>query len=415
MNNIYIKRKTCLICEGNNLKKYLSFGKLAFANSYLKLKDLQKPEYTAPLEVYFCNTCKLAQLLDIVDRKILFKKYYYFSSTSPVLVKHFEAYAEELVNLFPMQSKKLVIDVGSNDGILLSPVKKLGGKVLGVDPAKNIAKHLQKTKIDTIWDFFSKKLAKKIAKKYGKAGIISANNVLAHTDTIHDILEGVRILLDENSIFVFEVQYLSDLLKKNEFDNTYHEHICYYSLTPVIYLLRLHQMSVFRVKHVDTHGGSLRIYASLMSNNFPKDSSVGEFLENEKLSGLDKFKTYVRFAKKVPVNRRKLRSLLLNLKKKNKKIVGYGSPAKAATLLQYCGIGPSVIDYIIDSAPSKQGLYLPGMHIPIVSPNRLKIQKPDYIVILAWNYANAILEKESWFKESGGAFIIPVPTPRITK
>jgi SAM-dependent methyltransferase len=415
MSNSFIKRDHCLICGDKNLTKYLSLGKSAFANSLLEAKDLDKPEPKAPLDVYFCNNCKLVQLLDIVDRQLLFNKYYYFSSTSPVLVNHFESYAEELVDLFPAQAKKLVIDIGSNDGILLKPLQQLGCTVLGIDPAKNIAKDLEDSSIDTIWDFFGTPLVPSIMKKYGKAGIISANNVLAHTDAIHDILDGVRELLDDDGVFVFEVQYILDLLEKNEFDNTYHEHICHYALAPILYLLKKHNMSAFKVKHVDTHGGSLRVYASLSSRKVPVDSSIKKLLKREHEFGLDTAETYVNFAKNAPINKRKLRTLLLSLKKKNKTIVGYGAPAKAATLLQYCNIGTDIIDYITDSAPSKQGLYLPGVHIPILSPQTLKTRTPDYIVILAWNYAPAIMEKESWFSDGGGKFIIPVPSPRVVK
>lgn len=413
MQSTFIKKDTCLICNSKDVTRYLSLGESAFANSYVKKRELHNREPKAPLDVYFCNNCKLVQLLDIVDRGLLFKTYYYFSSTSPVLVNHFESYAKDVVSMFPSQSKKLIIDIGSNDGILLKPFKDLGCDVLGIDPAVNISKQMKKSDIETLWEFFGSSLVPTIQKKYKKPGIICANNVLAHTDMIHDILEGVRLLLDETGIFIFEVQYIRDLLNKNEFDNTYHEHICYYSLMPIIYLLNMHNMSVFDVKHVETHGGSLRVFASLATSKIPVSSSVEEMLNQEKEAGLDTLETYLKFAKIPSQNKNTLRKMLLQLKHKNKKIVGYGAPAKAATLLQYCQIGPEIIDYITDAAPSKQGLFLPGVHIPIVSPSVLSSNTPDYIVVLAWNYAENIIKKESWFRKNGGKFIIPVPTPRI--
>src|SRR5258708_14256355 len=225
MKKAVVKHTNCLICGQNKLTKYLSLGKSAPANSYLKKSQLNKPELFAPLEVYFCHTCNLAQLLHIVDRELIFRDYAYFSSTSPMLVKHFEMYAQEVFHDFPLQAKQLVVDIGSNDGVLLKPFKKLGAKVLGIDPAENIAQVANEQDIETIPAFFSKEMVPKLIKKYGRAGIITSNNTLAHTDVLHDIIAGIKELLEKDGVFVFEVQYLVDLLTHNEFDNTYHEHI----------------------------------------------------------------------------------------------------------------------------------------------------------------------------------------------
>lgn len=409
----YYRSRKCLICRSSKLTKYLSLGRAAPANSYLTRPQLNKDEFEAPLEVYFCHNCHLAQLLHIVDRRLIYNRYDYFSSTSPMLVKHFEEYANILFNRFPKQAKQLVIDIGSNDGVLLKPLKKLGAKVLGIDPAKNIAKAANKAGIKTIAAFFNKDLVPKIIKKYSRAGIISSNNTLAHTDILHDIFDGVKNLLDEKGVFVFEVQYLADLLTHNEFDNTYHEHICYHSISPLSYLLKMHGMELFDIIHTDTHGGGIMVFASHSPSPFKRGKAVSEFMNKEKQLGLHKLSTYKKFAKRPPQVKKKLTKMLLNLKKADKKIAAYGASAKATTLLQYCKIGPNVIDYITDSAPSKQGKFTPGTHIPIVPPEKLKIKKPDYIVITAWNYAQNIMEKENWFKEGGGKFIIPIPEPII--
>ncbi len=411
---LYYKSKRCLICGSTKLTKYLSLGRAAPANSYVTKEQLEKKEFKAPLEVYFCHNCNLAQLLHIVDRSYIFSDYAYFSSTSPMLVKHFEDYAQEVFTRFPNQAKQLVVDIGSNDGILLKPLKKLGAKVLGIDPAKNIAKIANEHGIDTIADFFGKTKVKNLIKKYGKAGIITSNNTLAHTDTLHDIFEGVKELLDNKGVFVFEVQYLLDLLTHNEFDNTYHEHICFHAVSPLQILLKMHGMEMIDVIHTNTHGGAIIVFASHLQSQLPIDKAVNEFMQKEKKFGLDKLSTYKKFAERPPLVKKELIKMLLDLRKKGKTIVAYGASAKATTLLQYCNIGSDLIDYIVDDAPSKQGKFTPGTHIPIVSAETLKEKKPDYIVITAWNYAKNIMEvKEKWFKESGGKFIIPIPEPKI--
>lgn len=410
----YYKSRTCLICKQSRLTPYLSLGRAAPANSYLSKSALKKPEFKAPLNVYFCHTCHLTQLLHIVDRKLIYSQYDYFSSTSPMLVKHFEEYAAEVFKRFPKQTKQLVVDIGSNDGVLLKPFKKIGAKVLGIDPAKNIARIANDAGIETIVQFFTKDLVKELIKKYGKAGIITSNNTLAHTDILHDIFAGVKELLDEKGVFVFEVQYLGDLLKHNEFDNTYHEHICYHAVHPLNYLLQMYHMKIIDIIHTDTHGGGIMVFASHTSSSVPVSKMVEKLLTEEKNQGLHRLSTYRRFALKPPRVKKELVKILKDLKRKGGTIVGYGASAKGTTLLQYCNIGTNLIDYVTDNAPSKQGKYTPGTHIPIVPPSRLKENPPDYIVILAWNYAPHIMNvQEQWFSKQGGKFIIPIPFPTI--
>ena len=411
---LYYKSNHCLICKSKRLTSYLSLGVAAPANSYLTKAQLKQNEFKAPLEVYFCHNCYLAQLLHIVNRSYIYRQYDYFSSTSPMLVKHFEEYANEVFKRYPKQVKQLVVDIGSNDGVLLKPFKKLGAKVLGIDPAKNIAEIANRQGIETIADFFGSKKVANLIKKYGRAGIITSNNTLAHTDALHDIFEGVKEFLDKNGVFVFEVQYLADLLAHNEFDNTYHEHICFHAITPLSYLLKTHTMEIIDIIHTDTHGGGIMVFATHTPSASPVSKTVGQYLENEKKLGLNKLSTYKKFAKRPPLVKKKLTKMLKDLKKKGKKITAYGASAKATTLLQYCNIGADVIDYITDSAPSKIGKYTPGTHIPIVPEEVLKKQTPDYILITAWNYASHIMEKkERWFKKQGGKFIIPIPEPKI--
>lgn len=411
MNKPVRKSNECLICQKKKLTRYLSLGKAALANSYLNKHELKKEEFKAPLEVYFCHNCHLAQLLHVVDRSYIYNYYAYFSSTSPMLVRHFEEYAAEVFNRYPDQSRQLVVDIGSNDGVLLKPFKKFGSRILGIDPAKNIAKIANKQGVETIAEFFNKDLVSKIIKKYGKAGIITSNNTLAHTDILHEIFLGVKELLDNKGIFVFEVQYLVDLLSHNEFDNTYHEHICYHAVAPLSYLLNMHGMKMIDVIHTDTHGGGIMVFAAHKESSHKIKKKVGMFLDNEKKLGLHKLSTYKKFAIRPPMVKKQLTKMLQDLKKQGKRVAAYGASAKATTLLQYCNIGPDLVDYITDSAPSKQGKYTPGTHILIVPPETLKSKPVDYIVITAWNYAQNIMEKESWFKDQGGKFIIPIPDP----
>ncbi len=407
------KSKHCLICKGKKLTRFLSLGNLPLANSYLTKNDLKKPDLKIPLNIYYCHNCHLAQLLDIVDRGQLFNNYAYFSSASSTLIKHFDEYALDLIKKFPRQIKQLTIDVGSNDGVLLKPLKKLGARVLGVDPATNITTIVNKKHLESINDFFGTHIVPHLFNTYGKAGIITANNVLAHTDKIHDILAATKKILDPNGIFIFEVQYIADLLHKNEFDAMYHEHICYFSLHPIIYLLKKYDLQVFDVLHVANHGGSLRIYASHKSGRFQVKNSVLKFIQKERFLKLHEDKIYKKFARQPLIIKKTLTRILADIKKQGKKIAGYGAPAKATTLLNFCGITNQTIDYITDSTPSKQFLYMPGNHIPILPPHTLKKNIPDYILILAWNSAVPIMNKEQWFTNQGGKFIIPIPFPKI--
>lgn len=403
----------CFACGGSKLTPYLDLGMSAFANSYISPRDVKKKEMRAPLVVSYCHSCHLVQLKHVVDRATLFSSYAYFSSTSPQLLDHFEGYANEIMRRFPAQAHQLVVEIASNDGILLKPLQKKGARVLGIDPARNIARQANAEGITTIPDFFSSTAARKIRKKHGPAGVVIANNVLAHTDILRDIVAGVNELLADDGVFVFEVQYVKDLLDHNEFDNTYHEHTCYFSLHPLVRLLKDNGMRVFDVKHVDTQGGSIRVFATKNESKWKTSPRVSTMLRSEKRAGLTKFSTYRKFATRPPHVAKKLHALLSDLASKGCVVAGYGAPAKGNTLLQYAGIDERLMTYIIDNAPSKQGFLAPGSHIPIFAPDRLHTVRPDYVVILAWNYAQSILKREKALKKSGVRFIIPIPTPRI--
>lgn len=412
-NDIIKKKSNCRVCESANLLKVLTLGPTPLANAFLTKEQLDEPEYYYPLDVYFCNNCSFLQLGHVVSPKVLFSDYVYVSSTSKVFIKHFEEFAKDVFTRFNLDSKSLVIDIGSNDGILLKPFKELGAKVLGIELAKHIAKMAGKEGIETISEFFSVELAKKIAEQKGRAKIVTATNVFAHIDDLDEVIRGLDKLLTDDGVFIIEAPYLVDFLEKRYFDLVYHEHLSYWAIKPLITLFERFNMIVFDVQKVPVHGGTIRVFVKKQKGSYKVEKSVQHFLDLEKKSGLSEINTYFQFAKKVQENKIKLLDLLGSLKSKRKRIAGYGAPAKGNTLLNFFSIGREVLDYIVDDSPWKQGLYTPGKRIPVVSSKAMYSDKTDYMLILAWNFADSIIETHKKYKNIGGKFIIPVPKPQI--
>lgn len=407
------KLNYCRMCKGEQLKKVISLSPTPPANAFLAKKDLKKKESFFPLQVNFCLDCGQLQLTHVVSPELLFRNYVYVSSTSPVFVAHFEEYAKDLIKKFKLNKNSFVVDIGSNDGILLKPLKNTGVKVLGVDPAVDIAKKATKEGIKTLPNFFSTKLAEKIVKKYGHADVVCANNAFAHIHDLDEIVESVKILTKSNGIFVIEFPYLIDFIEKNLFDTIYHEHLSYLSLRPLKTILERFDMQIIDAKKVDSHGGSLRVSIQKQGGQKNVQDSVAVFIDKERKLGLDNINTYLKFAKKIEINKKKLIKLLKKLKSQNKTLVGYGAPAKGNTLLNFYKIGPQILDYIVDDSKYKQGLFTPGTHIQVVPFQEIANTKPAYIFILAWNFANPLMNKLSDFKKAGGHFIIPVPQAKI--
>ncbi|MEK7089928.1 MAG: class I SAM-dependent methyltransferase, partial [Patescibacteria group bacterium] len=341
--------------------------------------------------------------------EILFKNYHFLTGASAPSVAHFKKYADEVIRPLITSPDDLVVDIGGNDGVLLSFVKDYA-RVLNVDPADNLAPISEEKSVPFYPAFFTSETADDLIEKYGKAKVVVANNVFAHTDPLRNVFKGVAKLIGDNGTFVFEVHWNKHLIEEGAFDQIYHEHLCFYSLHAAKYLVEASGMKVFDVEIVPTQGQSLRVYAS---KNKVEKSSVNEILKIERKAGLTDEKTFLTFGKKVSDNKEKLRTLLLDLKAQGKRIIGYGAPAKGNTLLNYYGIGPETLDYLTDTTVLKQGLYSPGMHIPIVSPEKLITDTPDYILLLAWNFKDAILEKEKVLRERGVKFIITVPTVEV--
>ncbi len=402
----------CRVCKENDFTKVLTFGPTPLANAFLSKDKIDREEYFYPLDVYFCNNCKFLTLGHVVSPVALFKDYVYVSSTSQVFINHFKTFSKEIYKRFKLTEKSLVLDIGSNDGILLRPFKDLGTKVLGIEPASKIAFLAQKEGVETISEFFSVQLAKKIVGKYGHAKIATATNVFAHIDDLDEVIKGLDILLDKDGIFIMEAPYLVDFLEKRYFDLVYHEHLSYWSIKSLITLFKRFDMEVFDVQKVAVHGGTIRVFIA-RKRVHKKEKSVAKFLSLEKKWKLEQKETYLQFSDKVLENKIKLLALLRKIKSENKKIVGYGASAKGNTLLNYFSIGQEFLDYIVDDSSWKQGLYSPGKRISVVSSKVLANDKVDYILILAWNFAQSIMANNKKFSEKGGHFIIPVPRPII--
>jgi SAM-dependent methyltransferase len=403
----------CRICHNSDLETFLSLGKSPLANSFLKKEDLEKEEKTFPLELAFCNTCKLVQLTYVVEPELMFKNYVYVTSTSNTFKIHFTKMAEDICNEFNLNDAHLAVDIGSNDGLLLKGFQKFKVNTIGIEPATNIAEMAVKDGVETINEFFSKEVVNQIIEKKGNADIITANNVFAHINDIDNVITNVKSLLKKDGVFVIEVQYLVDTMDQMTFDNVYHEHLSYYTLTSLNYFFKKHGMEVFDIKHVDSHGGSLRVFAKKAEGSHKIQDQVKKTLEHEESIGIQDTETYKNFADKVQQVKEKLTTYIKDLKNQEKTIVGYGAPAKSATLLNFCNIDNNFIDYIIEDSPLKIGLYTPGTHIPCLSSKTLDEKKPDYILILAWNFAKEIIEKTKKYADQGVKFIIPLPEPKI--
>jgi len=406
----HVHKDVCRICKGRDLTRILSLGEHPPVDNFIDATRLGS-EKRYPLDVYFCRTCKLVQLLDVVAEDELFHgEYAYFSSASAPLVEHFRSYAEDIKKEYA-RAGDLVVDIGSNDGVLLQFFVDTC-RVLGIEPSANVAEIAREKGIETLNGFFTVDMAKKVVEKYGKVKIVTANNVFAHIDDLDEIVEGVKELLSDDGVFVSESHYLLDLVEKIEFDTVYHEHLCYYSVKSLMYLFKRFGMEVFDVRRVDVHGGSIRVYARLASGK-PLKNSVQELCALEEKAGLHTLERFSGFQKDVEAIRDKLVSLVRGFRKEGKIISAYGAPAKGNTLLNFCGFTADDLKYVTDTTPYKIGRLTPGSHIPVVSPDILGYETPDYILLLAWNYRDFILEKEKELRARGAKFIIPIPAVEI--
>jgi len=383
------------------------------ANAFVASEQLDETQQVYPLDLNFCEECSHLQLLDVVDPAELFRNYVYVSGTSASFVKHFEDYAESSVDRFALSAGNLVVDIGSNDGTLLEKFEQKGVNILGIDPARSIAEAATKNGIETWPEFFDQKIADRIRKEKGPASLITANNVFAHADDLSGITDSIRSLLTPDGVFVFEVSYLGDVFEQTLFDTIYHEHVAYHSIIPLVNFFSSKDMDFFAAKRIDSHGGSIRGMVQLSGGPHKADGSITELVDYEKQLGLDKSVTWTGYAKKIDALRDELVDLVTDLKSKGQSIAGFGAPAKATTLMYHFGIGPDIIDFIADDSPLKQGLYSPGLHIPVLAGDAIYAKRPDYVVLLAWNFAPQIMANHQKYLDGGGHFIVPLPNVRI--
>lgn len=382
-------------------------------NGFL-VKPTKEERY--PLNVVRCITCGNIQLEHVIDAGELFSHYLYMSSMSKTMLDHFKKTAKNLVKKFNLKSgKSLVVDIGSNDGTFLSAFKDYKIKTLGIDPAKNLKPVAAKVGVETVTAFFGKKSAMFVAKKYGKADLITGINVFAHINDLENVFTGVDFLLKKNGVLMMEFPYLVDLIEKNEFDTIYHEHLSYFLAKPLELILARHGFEVFDLERFPTHGGSIRLYIQRISDRpYPVSTKVPELYKYENNIGMYEHETYAKFAKNIQAIPAGLAAMVAKLNKRGKRVIGYGASAKANVLLNMCGLGPKDIEYIVDSTPYKHGLYTPGSHIPIYTEEYLEKDNPDYAILFIWNFKDEVLKKQKdKFLKRGGKFIVPVPRVKI--
>lgn len=378
--------------------------------TYPSAADLNRGEVYYPLHVYVCEQCFLVQLDEYESPDNIFGDYAYFSSYSDSWLKHAENYCNKMVMQFDLNGESLVIEAASNDGYLLQYFLRQNIPVLGIEPAANVAKVAVEKGVPTLVRFLGTQMAKELAAEGRCADLVLGNNVLAQVPDLNDFVEGLKILLKPEGVLTLEFPHLLRLIERNEFDTIYHEHFSYFSMLSTVKIMEAHGMKLFDVEELSTHGGSLRVYACRADAKTHRlNPNVSQLLSAEEKAGLASVNGYESFARQVKQTKLTLVEFLLTAARQGKTVAGYGAPGKSATLLHYCGIGKDLIEYTVDRSPYKQGRYLPGTHIPIYHPGRIRETKPDYVIILPWNLKDEIMEQLKYIREWGGQFVVPIP------
>lgn len=412
MTTPYHRRTTCRLCEDRTLEMVLELPATPIGDAYVPEEQTGEIQQAYPLTLFLCRNCGLLQLPDVVAPEILYGNYIYFTGISLGLTEHFHRYANAVLEHATPVPQSLVIDIGSNDGTLLKCFKDRGMRVLGIDPAAEVAKLATEAGIDTITAFFDLTVARRIREERGVAAIVTANNVLANIDDIPSVIEAVRELLATDGIFIFETGYMPDLIQNTILDNVYHEHISYYSVTPLDAFFRKHDMQLVDVRHVPTKGGSIRGIVQLSRGPRPVSTRVADMITLEHVLGYTGTAPFHAFADKAAILRDQLLLLVIALKAKGKSIAGYGASVGMTTLIYYFGLAP-YLDFLVDDNSTRHNLYSPGYHLQVLPSEALYERKPDYVVLLAWQYADPIIKKHQSYLDKCGRFIIPLPEPRI--
>jgi SAM-dependent methyltransferase len=402
----------CRACGSPRQHLVLSLGRTPLANALLTAEQLAAPEDTYPLDLVFCETCTLVQITETVPPAKLFSEYAYFSSFSDTMLRHAQELVSRVVRERGLDAASLAIEVASNDGYLLQYYRAAGVPVLGIEPAANIARAAEAKGIPTVVEFFGEELGARLRREGRRADVLHANNVLAHVPDLPGFARGLAAVLADRGEAIIEVPYVRDLVEGREFDTIYHEHLSYFSLTALQHLFGTHGLQVQDVARIPIHGGSLRVHVG-HAGAAPIAPAVGELLAEEARIGMTKPPFYARFAADVESLKQALLALLGRLRAEGARMAAYGAAAKGSTLLNCFGIGRQFLQYVVDRSPHKQGRYMPGVHLPIEPTARLVEDRPDYVLLLTWNFADEILEQQAAFRSAGGRFIIPVPDVRI--
>jgi SAM-dependent methyltransferase len=403
----------CRSCDHGDLRPILSLGRTPLANALLTAEQLREPEATFPLELAFCPACALVQITETVPPEVLFREYAYLSSFSDTVVQNAEGIVHRLIGLEGLGSESLAVEIASNDGYLLQHYHHKGIPVLGIEPAANIARVARDERgIPTVCEFFGAQLAAELVAGGRAADVVHGNNVLAHVADLNGVVQGIATVLKPRGVAVIEVPYVKDLIDHCEFDTIYHEHLCYFSLTALDRLFRRHRLVIRDVERIPIHGGSLRIFASRAEWAIPGEA-VKSLLAEEAAWGVDREEFYRGFGAKVERLRASLLELLGGLKTQGRRIAAYGASAKGSTLLNFFGIGADTLEFVVDRSTVKQGRYTPGTHLPILAPEKVLELRPDYLLLLTWNFADEILAQQQAFRDQGGRFIIPIPECRV--
>jgi SAM-dependent methyltransferase len=402
---------SCRFCAEPLRVTFADLGMSPLSNAFLTAEHLGKRESFYPLHVWVCEKCLLVQLEQFEPPERIFTdEYAYFSSYSDSWLAHSRAYVEEMIRRFGFGAKHLAVEIASNDGYLLQYFVQRGVPVLGIEPAANCAEAAAKKGVPSVVKFFGTQTADDLVSQGKRADLLLGNNVLAHVPDLNDFVQGMKRLLGPAGVVTMEFPHLLNLIEQNQFDTIYHEHFSYFSWLAVERVFARHGITLFDVEELPTHGGSLRIYGRHAEEaSRPVGPRVGALKEKERRAGLERIETYEAFDERVRRTKRRLVEFLVKAKNQGKRIAGYGAPAKGNTLLNYCGVRSDFIEFTVDRSPHKQGRYLPGVHIPILSPDALKDAKPDYVLILPWNLKDEIVEQVGYIREWGGRFVVPIP------
>lgn len=410
----FYKDNNCRFCGEKLRNTFIDLGMSPLCESFLSVEQLNDMEPFYPLHVYVCDNCFLVQLEEYVNPETIFTEYAYFSSYADAWLKHCAAYCNKMIERFHLGEESYVVEIGSNDGYLLQFFKDNKIPSLGIEPAKNVAKVAIDKGLPTLLKFFDSNLAKHITEHSKQADLIIGNNVLAQVPTLNDFVEGLKILLKPQGVITLEFPHLMRLIEENQFDTIYHEHFSYFSFITIDKIFTAHGLAIFDVDELLTHGGSLRIYAHHATDTGKKVSrNVRELYAREINAGVDKIHYYRSFDEQVKETKRKLLAFLIETKRSGQKIVGYGAPGKGNTLLNYCGIRTDFVDYTVDRNPYKHGKFLPGTHIPIFPPEKIRETRPDFVLILPWNFKDEIISQMTYIRKWGGKFIVAIPELEI--